>query len=275
MKNQFFKLFPVIVLLVGVIAAADIAHAAGSGARDTEKLAKDSQNPISSLISLPFENNIHFNNGPENATTYLLNVKPVYPVRFSENWNLVNRVIMPFIYQDERFPGEGSRGGIGDTTYQGFFSPSKGGKLIWGIGPSVLIPTGSGDRMSSDKWAAGPSFVGLTMPGHWVIGALVSNIWSFAGEGDAENVNSFSLQYFINYNMKGGWYLSSAPTITANWEADSGNKWTVPFGISVGRVFNIGKQPVNIKAGGLYNVEKPDPASEWTLQAQITLLFPK
>jgi hypothetical protein len=75
--------------------------------------------------------------------------------------------------------------------------------------------------------------------------------------------------------MKGGWYLTSAPVITANWEADSDNTWTVPFGGSVGRVFNIGKQPVNLKVAGYYNVERPDNASDWTLQAQLTFLFPK
>lgn len=271
--NKFSRLFFALFLCFWIVAAA--VRAEDNGTHDTEKLAKDVQNPVSSLISVPFENDTNFNNGPENGITNVLNVKPVYPSRFSEDWNLVNRAIVPFIYQDERFPGEGSRSGIGDITYQGFFSPSKAGKFIWGIGPSVLIPTGSGDRMSSNKWAIGPSFVGLATPGHWVVGVLVSNIWSFAGEGDAENVDLFSLQYFINYNMKGGWYLSSAPTITADWEADSGNKWTVPFGLSVGRIFTMGNQPINIKIGGFYNVDKPDEASEWTLQAQISLLFPK
>jgi hypothetical protein len=76
--------------------------------------------------------------------------------------------------------------------------------------------------------------------------------------------------------MKGGWYLTTAPTITANWEADdSDDKWTVPFGGGVGRVFKIGKQHVNFRVGGYYSVKKPDHASDWNLQTQLTFMFPK
>jgi hypothetical protein len=56
--------------------------------------------------------------------------------------------------------------------------------------------------------------------------------------------------------------------------ADSDNTWTVPFRGGFGRVFKIGKQPVNMKVVAYYNVEKPDNTSDWTLQTQMTLLFP-
>jgi hypothetical protein len=88
-------------------------------------------------------------------------------------------------------------------------------------------------------------------------------------------VNFFSAQYFINNNMKGGWYLSTAPAITANWKADSDDTWTVPFGGGFGKVFKTGKQAVNESIRAYYNVEKPDDASDWTLQTTITFLFPK
>ena len=114
------------------------------------------------------------------------------------------------------------------------------------------------------------------MPGHWVIGCLVGNVWSIGGYNGAEDVNQLTAQYFINYNMKGGWYLSSAPVITANWEAeDNDDTWTIPFGGGVGRVFKIGKQPVNLKLAAYYSVEKPDNASDWNLQFSWTFLFPK
>ncbi len=88
-------------------------------------------------------------------------------------------------------------------------------------------------------------------------------------------MNALTLQYFINYNMEGGWYLSSAPVITSNWEADSGDQWTVPFGGGVGRVFKIGKQPVNAKLAAYYSVWRPDDASDWNVQFSWTFLFPK
>ena len=265
--NHFFAVFIVLAILVipGTARAEDQA---------TQDLAKASQNPISTLISVPFENNTTFNNGTEDAIVNILNIKPVVPLSIGENWNLINRLIVPVIYQEERFSGEGDVFGLGDITYQGFLSPAKPGKLIWGIGPQLQMPTGM-DRLTSDQWSLGPAAVGLMMPGNWVFGLLVSNVWDIGGYNNAPDVNFFSTQYFINYNMKGGWYLTTAPIITANWEADSDNTWTVPFGGGVGRVFKIGKQPVNLKVAGYYNMERPDNAPDWNLQAQLTFLFPK
>jgi hypothetical protein len=124
------------------------------------------------------------------------------------------------------------------------------------------------------RWGAGPALVVLTMPGKWVIGSLFSNVWSFAGSGD-QDVNLFTWQYFINYNLADGWYLTSAPIITANWEASSGEKWTVPFGGGFGKLFKIGKLPVNGSAQAYYNVEKPTYGADWTLRLQLQFLFPK
>ena len=257
-----------VFFMIGIMASANTARA--------DDLAKASQNPVADLISVPFENNATFNNGPdEDAYVNILNIKPVVPVHLNENWNLINRAIVPVIYQEELLPGQGSQTGIGDITYQGFISPAKPGKLIWGVGPTLVIPSGSSNRMSSNKFSLGPSVVLLTMPGNWVIGALAQNVWSVAGEEDSKSVNSFLFQYFINYNMKDGWYMSTTPTITANWRAGSDDTWTVPFGGGIGRVFKIGKQPVNMRIQGLYNVERPTGAPDWTIQAQVTLLFPK
>jgi hypothetical protein len=88
-------------------------------------------------------------------------------------------------------------------------------------------------------------------------------------------VSQFLFQYFINYNLPEGWYLTSAPIITANWEAESGNKWTVPLGGGVGKIWRIGKVPVNTQLQAFYNVEKPDLAADWSLRFQVQLLFPK
>ena len=270
------KIFVLTLALTMATGLLSTTWAAETDKHDTESLAKASQNPVASLISVPFENNTTFNNGTEDSVVDILNIKPVIPMSFGENWNLINRTIVPVIYQEERFPDEGNRFGLGDITYQGFFSPKKPGKIIWGMGPQLGLPTGM-DRLTSNQWTLGPTAVLLAMPGHWVAGVLVSNVWDFGGGYEpSEDVNFFSFQYFINYNMKGGWYLTTAPTITANWEADdSGDKWTVPFGGGVGRVFKIGKQPLNLKVSGYYNVEKPDYASDWNLQTQLTFMFPK
>lgn len=250
-------------------------------ATDTQALAKASQNPVAALISVPFENNATFNNGPDDVFVDILNIKPVIPMGITENWNLINRAIVPLVYQDDGFrdpQGQelGGQFGLGDIVYQGFISPKKPGKIIWGLGPELHIPTGT-DRLTTDQWSLGPAAVVLTMPGQWVIGALVSNVWNIGnGYNDAPNVNAMTAQYFINYNMEGGWYLTSAPVMTANWKADSGEKWTVPVGGGFGRVFKLGGQHVNMKLAAYYNVDAPDDNDDvWNLQFQCTFLFPK
>ena len=237
-------------------------------------LAKASQNPVSSLISVPFENNTTFDVGPQDTVQNALLIKPVIPMKLNDSWSWINRALVPIVYLGERFEGSGDKFGSGDWTYQGFLTPARSGKLIWGIGPSLQVPSGA-QEFSTKKWSLGPNVVVLTMPGHWVIGALASNVWSVAGHDDRPDVNAFTVQPFVNYNMAKGWYLSTGPVITADWKADSDQRWTVPVGGVVGRVFKIGKQPVSAKLGGYYNAVKPDSAGDWTLQAGITLLFPK
>jgi hypothetical protein len=104
--------------------------------------------------------------------------------------------------------------------------------------------------------------------------SLISNVWSFAGSGD-QDVNLFTWQYFINYNMPNGWYLTSAAVLTANWEADSDNTWTVPFGGGIGKIFKIGSQPINAQVSGYYNAVTPDFGADWQLRLQLQFLFPK
>lgn len=259
---------------VVIVTCLVLAILTSAGADAQEDLAKESQNPIGNIISLPFENNLNFGVGPEDAFVYSLNIKPVYPLNLGKA-NLINRFILPLIYQEERVEGEGSEFGLGDFTYQAFLSPAKPGKVIWGAGPAFVLPTNTDDRLGVDKWSAGPAVVALAKPGPWLVGALVQNVWSYAGESDAPDVNFFSFQYFINYNFKSGWYISSTPTITADWEADSDNRWTVPFGGGVGRLVKFGKQPVDFKAQAFVNAVKPDGAADWALQLQVKFLFPK
>ena len=271
-RNRLGKTAPLILILVSFFIIL-IDYTYGWGAEDSE-LAKKTQNPVSDLISLPFQNNTNFGIGPDDKTQNILNIQPVWPFSLNEKWNLVTRTIVPVISQPGLLPEQNRTNGLGDTTFTAFFSPKDSDKLTWGTGPVFLLPTATDDVLGSDKWGVGPSVVLLAMPGNWVIGSLFSNVWSFAGSGD-QDVNLFTWQYFINYNLPGGWYLSSAPIITANWEADSGNKWTVPFGGGFGKIFRIGKQPMNGQVQAFYNVEKPDLGPDWTLRLQLQFLFPK
>jgi hypothetical protein len=254
-----------------------------------QDLAKQSQNPIGNMISLPMQNNTYFDVGPSEEWANSFQFQPVYPVNFGKV-NLINRAIIPINYlagqevtvpareqiQDDFVTFEtDSVFGLGNITWQGFISPAKPGKLIWGAGPVLQIPTNTDDRLGTDKWSAGPGFVALAMPGKWVVGVLGYNIWSFAGPSDEDDVNSLIFQYFVNYNLANGWYVTSAPVMTANWEADSSQRWTVPLGGGVGRLVKFGKRPVDFKVQSFWYAEKPDNGPDWSLQLQVKLLFPK
>jgi hypothetical protein len=156
-----------------------------------------------------------------------------------------------------------------------FFSPRKPGKVIWGVGPALTIPTATNTILGQGKLSMGPSVVALAQPGPWTIGALANNVWSVAGSGSRPAVNQMLLQYFITRQLKKGWYVTSGPILTSNWKASSGNKWVVPFGGGIGRVTKLGFQPVNLTAQFYGNAVHPAGGSSWSMRLQITFLYPK
>jgi hypothetical protein len=274
-KRVLIFLF-LIFLLPGTIPAYEGDGVAEPNENAAEDLRKAAQNPMADMMSFPFQNNTNFGYGPLDKTQNITNIQPVIPFRLTDDLLLISRTIAPLIYQPEFFDGQGSEFGLGDITQTLFLGPADPGGFIWGAGPVFMLPTATDDRLGTDKWCAGPAAVGLTMRGPWVFGLLAQNLWSFAGDSDRPDVNQMMIQYFINYNLPDGWYLTSSPAITANWEADSDNTWTVPFGGGFGRLFRIGKLPVNAQVQAFYNAEKPDISGpDWTLRFQVQFLLPK
>ncbi len=239
-----------------------------------EDLQKASQNPVASLVSVPFQNNTNFNNGPFGRTQNVLNIQPVVPMSLNSEWNLISRTIIPVTSQPSPL-FDSTTNGIGDVNETLFLSPAHPGPLIWGIGPIVTTPSATDVILGSGKVLAGPSIVLLVTPGHWVIGVLVNNQWSVGGDPARKSVNFFTSQPFINYNMREGWFLTSSPIITADWNAAPGQQWTVPLGGGFGRLFKVGDQPVQALVQGFYNVVHPDNTGTWSMRAQLSLLFPK
>lgn len=241
---------------------------------DADSIREAAQNPISSMINLPFQNNTAFDVGPDDGYTNILNIQPVYPVQITDSWNLINRAILPISHLSSDVPG-GARTGFGDLNYSAFFSPITKSKLTWGVGPVITVPTSSDDLLGTGKFSAGPTAVALYISKPWVAGMLLSQQWSFAGEGGREDVDFFLAQPFVNYNMDKGWYLVSSPIITANWNASSGNKWTVPVGGGFGRLFHWGKQPINTSVQAFKNVESTTGSGDWSTRFQMQFMFPK
>lgn len=243
---------------------------------DDDSLAKLAQNPLSNVITVPFQNNTNLNYGLYNRTQNILNIQPVIPLQVNPNVNLITRTILPVLHQPELFQRYGTHNGIGDLNPTFLFTPLLSKGVIWGLGPTFLIPTASHPELGTSKWGAGPAGVLVVNSGKWVLGAIANNIWSFAGQSNAASVNSLTFQYFINYNLPKGWYLVSAPIVNANWQEPSNERWTIPIGGGVGRAFKVGSQPMNINLQYLKNVVNPAfIGPESSVRCTVQFLFPQ
>lgn len=245
---------------------------------NTDALRKAAQNPVASLISIPVQNSNNFGIDPGYRTQDVLNVQPVIPVKASDNWNLIIRWVTPIIYQPVPAASPAPETGVygfGDMQPTFVFSPSKPHKLIWGTGPILQLPTATSQYLGQGKLGIGPNVVAVAMPGHFVLGVLANNLWSVAGSGSRPSINQMLVQYFVNYNMKKGWYLTSQPIITANWEVGNSGRWVVPFGGGVGRIMKLGFQPVTLSAQFYGSAVHPPVASPWSIRLHIAFLLPK
>jgi hypothetical protein len=236
------------------------------------ELVKKSLNPVASLISVPIQNNWDFGIGPEDAMKYTANIQPVIPFSLSTNWNLITRTIMPVIYQESRFAGDGDHSGLGDITQSFFLSPGEPvGGWILGGGPVLLYPTATDSALGLGKWGAGPTIVALRQEKGWTMGLLANHLWSYAGWGD-QNVNATFLQPFFGYSTKTYTTLMLNTESTYDWED---KQWTVPLNVMLNQMLKIGKQPISLQLGYRYYAEGPGGGPEWGLRFAVTLLFPK
>jgi hypothetical protein len=264
--------------MVGMILGFIGSHMAH--AQEIKKLAEQVQNPVSDLVRAGFTNGTFFGTGANNHLFNVFNLQLGTTRRFGD-WALLNRLTIPLPYLPASAIEEktGSLAGLGDIEYTAFFARDESKrrfKMIGGIGPTFAFNSATDDRLGLGKWSVGPTLAIVSIPDPWVVGAVVRNLWSFAGDDQRPDVNQFLIQPFVNYNFSTGWYLASIPPITANWEAeDKRNRWTVPIGGGIGKVMFRGeKRPINIRLQGFYFLEKPDRAPDWTLQLQLQILFP-
>jgi len=268
----FSPRLPRVAIATSLLLAALVSHAEMSA----EELAKLAQNPVGNLISVPFQNNTNFNVGPLSGTQNILNIQPVIPISVNKDWNIITRTILPVVSMPSLAVGEDRTNGLGDTTFTAFLSPAQPDGLIWGAGPVFQLPTDTND-LGNKNWGMGASVVVLKLEkgNPWVYGVLVNNVWSLSSSKRGGAYSNGILQPFVNYNFPEGFYLTSAPIATVAWKADSGQQWTVPLGGGVGKIFHLGRLPVNTQLSAYYNVVHPDDGANWQVRFQVQLMFPK
>ncbi|MEP9359646.1 hypothetical protein [Sphingomonas sp. KR3-1] len=239
---------------------------------DAASLAEKAANPISDLISVPFQNNFDCCFGPDGAARYTLNIQPVIPTPLTDSLHLIVRTILPFISEGTSAPGNLGGTGLGDTTQSFFLKPATGGGLTVGLGPVFVYPTGNSD-FGSHKWQAGPTGLILKQtPSGYTIGILANHLWSIAGKDDRPNTSNTFLQPFFSKNFKDTTSLGINTETIYDWKR---RQWTVPVNLTLGRIARIGRQPVQIAATGKYYAVSPTGGPEWGARLTLTLLFPE
>ena len=238
----------------------------------TEKALLDAENPIATRISVPFQSNTYFSSGPLEKTGNVVIIQPIVPTKLTRDWYLITRWVTRVVYVPRVSPDRGSAFGLGNLQPEFYFSPAHPGKVIWGVGPKLYLPTATSDRLGINRMGGGLAAAALTINGPWIIGMIAHNVW--AGSG-TERVDQMTLSPFVYFNVKDGWYFVSSPVISSNWAATSRDRWTVPLGGGIGRLFKIDKQPVNARIQCLHNAARPNFGPSWQLQVQVQFLFSK
>lgn len=264
-------LFATLALFLPLMLHAGAAFCAESA----DELAKKLSNPVASMISVPLQYNVDFNIGSEDGTKQTLNIQPVIPSSLTEHWNVITRVIMPVIAQDDVFGNSGSQFGLGDTTPTFFFTPKQpsAGGWILAAGPVFLLPTATDNLLGTEKWGTGPSVLALkqTATG-WTYGVLANHIWSVAGDDDRAEINSTFLQPFLAKQFAGARTLTINTESTYDWYGES---WNVPVNLMYSKVTRIGNQTVSFAGGARYYFDTPGDGPDWGLRFVVTLLFPE
>jgi hypothetical protein len=271
------ELFACLIAVALVATPTMRAHAAEPPESD-EDLAKKLNNPVANLISVPFQYNFDHKLGPdEDGKRHRTNIQPVIPISITENWNIISRTILPVIGLED-VPVDGDdEFGLGDTLQSFFLSPQEPTDfgLVWGVGPAILIPTATDEKLGTEKFGLGPTAVGLTQRGPWTVGLLANHIWSVAGDDDREDVSATYMQPFIVYTTPGALSISLNSETTYDWEAE---KWTVPLNLLVSQLFRFSPRlpPVSIGIGPRYWIDTPSGGpKKFGLRAAVTVLFPK
>lgn len=272
MKTTSTLLRYALILFLTCVASISVHAQEEQKISDADALAKQLQNPVANLISVPFQFNYDWGYDPFNGSRMLLNIQPVVPLSISEDWNLIARVILPVIWQSDVVNND-SQFGLGDTVISGFFSPKEptAGGLIWGVGPVLLVPTATKDLLGGEKFGVGPTAVALQQAGSVTFGALVNHIWSVAGDDNRADVNVSFFQPFMAKNFAGGYALSVNTEISQDWDNDLTNG---SLNVVGSKVVTLGSQMAQVFLGPKFPYGNANRA-DFGVRFGLVLLFPK
>jgi hypothetical protein len=257
------------LVVLGVSCSAFEAMAQDAG------LARQLANPVASLISVPLQANYDSGYGPRDGEQVSLRLQPVVPFPVNDEWKVISRTILPFVWQQDIGLRKSEQIGLGDAQQSFFFSPKhpSSSGILWGAGPIFLLPTGSDELLSAEKWGAGPTAVALRQQGPWTVGLLANHLWSFGGEDRRRDIDLTLLQPFVAYTTKKAWTFAVNTESSYDWV---GNTWIVPVNAIASKLVRFGQQPVSLGVGLRYWANSPDNGPEgFGIRFIVTFLFPR
>jgi hypothetical protein len=152
-----------------------------------------------------------------------------------------------------------------------------GGDFVWAGGLTTVFPTASKDELGGGVYSAGPAGVLAFIGKEFIFGGLGQHWLSYAeggnGSGDDQNFSWLNVFYFLNF--EDGWQVGGTPIITADWEADSDDRWTVPIGLGVYKTSLFGKMPIKLGVETQWMPISPDIyGQEWNIRITIAPIIP-
>jgi hypothetical protein len=263
------------LLLIGA-SGAIAAEEAGEKEPSLSEVNKQLTNPVSSIWSLTFQfNNFILENDHWNHNMLF---QPVLPISLTEDWNLINRPVIP-LYNSVPHPIGPNRfrqtTAFGDIADVEMLSPAHSDPWLLGLGPTAVFPSAGSMFTGQGKYQLGPAGVLGALTKEYIVGVFPQQWWSVSG-GGRPAVSQLNLQPFASVFFGEGWSVGYSGNILANWHADSGEKWTVPVGLAISKVVKFGRLPVRIAVAGQYMPVHPSEfGQEWNVQAIVSPVIPK
>lgn len=269
-----------------VLAGAGLLAAQGAPGSGPPQAGPDNltvlrafENPVTQVYNISTQNDIFFPAGPFERRQYTNLIQPLLPFRVSDYWELVALPIIPVFYQPDLARPAGGTPALGDITPTFTFTPAHPGKVVWGLGPTFVLPTATDRTVGDGKFSIGPKVVLALQPTkpNMTILTFAINTWSVAGDASRPRVNKLLWVYGINFNLKSGWFLVTRPFVRANWLAPDHQRWLVPFGGGFGKVVRVGKLPVIPSVEAYYNAIRPDVPffPNWQVRLNVGFVFPR
>jgi len=266
----------VVALAGGLVAVATVSAQVpdtvpGGGPAVARALAAAANNPAAPVTLFQLRNVLAPSVPGSTGAANIFQLEPVVPVR---RFSLIHvpqllKLTVPFV----SLPSPASASGLGDIQLFDLFTfPHSWGR--WGLGPALAFPTASDSLLGAGKWQAGPAVAFIyTGIANLVLGAVLQNPISFAGDASRPDVNNLIITPSITYNLAGGWYAGMSDFNTSfDWE--DGGAATIPLGLQVGKVQSIGKQPFSFSMEAGYNVARATSTTpHWELGIEATAIL--